>query len=251
MADNDPVTRAIRHGIVTVARGQLGAHYLLGAAGATPDRKDGAWYRTGGVELHANAAAGDRRDHGRRYPILFAATYRGEKYRVCAGRCLQAVVQVKPPGDPANPGHLLLPHPYKWERPERAIDAAGSVFGECCAGIRHFDCIHFVNWVLGHVQRLHYGFTHWIDHTTDVGFSDIWAGDLLTKTTPRKHIGIAVGPDTVIHASDTAWGVVETKIGAGEWDRCGRLKSSYWLRYELSPGSYDFEDDEVEAIEAD
>ena len=247
MADKDTETSAVRNGIVSLARDQVGEHYLLGAAGATPGREDGAWYRTGGVKLHPTSASVDSKaKDGRKFPIVLAATYSGSVLRVCAGRCSREEVKSRPKGDPGNPGHLALPSLYKWERPDRAMDASASVFGESCVGKRHFDCIHFVNWVLGNVQQRHYCIKHWIKGTKDVGFSDVWAGDVLTTGT--HHIGIASGPETAIHASDTQWGVVESKIKSGEWDRCGRLDAGFWRRYKITPAEIIFDESEVDSF---
>lgn len=216
---------AVREAIVEYAREQVGAHYVMGAAGNTPGNADGAWYRPDTVKLHENDPKG-------KPPFLFAATRSGEKKHVCGGRYSCADVKKLSQGDPANAAHTVKPSGYRWERPARYEGAKDSVFGECCAGIRHFDCIGFVNWVLGHVQQNHRGIPQWIAKTTEVGLTEIQAGDILT--TGDHHIGIATSATHVVHASDTQWGVIEQKISTGSWDRYGRVKESFWLKYGLT-----------------
>jgi cell wall-associated NlpC family hydrolase len=245
-ADDEIKAEAVKHGIIAIARGQVGAHYVLGAAGATPGNTDGAWYRLNGVKLHGNET---KRDGDRTRPILFTATYTGKSAcHVCAGRCDNKEVKARPEGDPENLLHTLRPDGYLWERPDRKMDAAKSVFGESCVGKRHFDCIGFINWVLGNVQQKQWSIASWVEHTEEVPLKTVAAGDVLTTS---DHIGLATDKTTVVHASDTHVGVIETKISAGGWKRCGRLKASFWLRYKLEPGTIDFDVEDVDVIRAD
>jgi cell wall-associated NlpC family hydrolase len=248
MNEKERLTSAARHEVVSLARSQIGAHYLLGAAGATPGNSDGAWYRKNGVKMHDIAAKGNRKDHGRKCPMVYAAFLQGQDKRVvCGGRYNQKEVDRLPEGDPTNPIHLFLPQVYKWERPSRVIEADKSVWGEACMGIRHFDCVHFVNWVYRFIIHKHFGITRWIKTAKEEvkNFANAQPGDILTATKPRRHIGIVASPSTVVHASDNQWGVVETNIRDGHWNRCGRLPSSLWLEHliESSPG-YDPIDEE-------
>jgi cell wall-associated NlpC family hydrolase len=123
------------------------------------------------------------------------------------------------------------------------MDSSESVFGESCVGVRHFDCIGFVNYIMGQVQQRQWNIASWIKHTQEVQLKDAMAGDILTKS---GHIGLAVSPSHVVHASDTQYGVIETSIGKGSWTRCGRMSVSFWLCYELTPGTIDFTFEQVE-----
>jgi len=218
---------AVRDTIVELARGQIGAHYIKGGAGNTPGNSDGAWYSQDRlVQMHENVTDEEP-------PVLYAASWTGtEKRYVCGGRSKQPDVAARSVGDPESTVQTSRPWYFKWERPDALLSSKSSVFGECCKGIRHFDCIGFVNWVLGHVQENHRDIPKWIAKSTAISSREVEAGDILTTGT--HHIGIATGPSQVVHASDTHVGVVETKIADGSWDRFGRLPDSFWLRYGLT-----------------
>lgn len=228
MADTQTSTLAVRRYFVALARQQIGCHYLWGAAGATPDQQDGAWYRRGAVFMHANDTAGNARDHGRTKPILHAACCRVDGYKVCAGRCDNDIVSILQEGDPDNPAHNRAANQFVWTRPSGVIDARTTVKGQGCEGIRHFDCIGFVNWLISQVvTQVHRSIPQWEQATTNVGFRDVWAGDILTKS---GHIGIAADATHAVHASGTRVGVIENRISGGGWTRCGRMSERFWLR---------------------
>jgi cell wall-associated NlpC family hydrolase len=223
-------TLPIRQRAVALARQQVGCHYVWGGAGNTPDQADGAYYRTSAVHMHFDDPSPGRpgNEPGRRQPILYAAWCRVDGDKVCAGRSSLPAVQALPDGTRLN-ACPINPQAYRWPRPSGEINGHTLVYGECCLGIRHFDCIGLINWVVSTVAKpTHHGIGSIINNTTAVAFSDVQPGDLLTIN--QTHIGIATGLGTVVQAQGTATGVVETHLppNGGGWTRCGRPAVSFW-----------------------
>jgi cell wall-associated NlpC family hydrolase len=224
-------TLPIRQRAVALARDQVGCHYVWGGAGNMPDQSNGAYYRTSAVHMHPDDLGPGRRGYepARRQPILYAAWCRVDGDKVCAGRSALPAVQVMPDGTKLN-ASPINPDAYRWPRPSGTINGTQVVYGECCIGIRHFDCIGLINWVVSSVAKpTHHGIATIINATTAVDFSQVQAGDILTIN--QTHIGIATGAGTVVQAQGTATGVVETALprNGGGWTRCGRPSVSLWM----------------------
>jgi cell wall-associated NlpC family hydrolase len=228
MADTQTSTIAVRRHFVALARQQIGCHYLWGAAGARPGQQDGAYYRKGSVFMHENDTSGNSRDNGRTKPILHAACCRVDGYKVCAGRCDNQIVRVLREGDPANVVHNNTANQFVWTRPDGVINSSKTVKGQGCEGIRHFDCIGFVNWLFSEVvTHAHRSIPQWQQAGRDVGLRDVWAGDILTKP---GHIGIAADATSAVHASGTRVGVIESPLSGSGWTGCYRMSEQYWLQ---------------------
>ena len=139
-----------------------------------------------------------------------------------------------PRGNPSDQQQLDRPTSYTWPRPSVDIDSNLVVWGEACMGIRHFDCIGFINWCISEdVRQFHHSIQQVIDMTTTIATgvknvikADIWAGDILTVRT--HHIGFASGNGNAIHASGTRQGVLDHSITQRPWDRVGRFRSGFW-----------------------
>ena len=162
--------------VIAEAKKHIGAHYIHGGYGATPGNSDGCKCRPGMVNLIVS--------HDRLNPVFDAkpekniAVYAAQtsithadgktKYSVCAGN-----YNSFPGGRPANPRDWDLnnyltslkavENPAHWPffvrvyTPRRAFgpgaDPSGDiggvlVWGQTCAGIRHFDCVGFISYCL-------------------------------------------------------------------------------------------------------
>jgi cell wall-associated NlpC family hydrolase len=231
-----------RQQLIDWAKAEIGSHYLWGAAGNTPGNSDGAFYRPNQVHLHENDTepAPKGCDYGRTQDILFAATCFVDGNCVCAGRDEHSEVRSLPRADVEKLGQLdpKAASKYRWPRPYPHIESPSdkkhpkkhTKWGESCVGIRHFDCIGFVNWCLAKVGAPHQrSIAQWIHNTHEVSFDDLWPGDILTHDEPgHHHIGIASGRGIVIHAWCAAQGVVETAIQGKGFTRAGRLPPGFW-----------------------
>src|SRR5262245_38935308 len=224
--------------LVWIARSLVGSHYVWGGYGNTPGAADGVPGAFGRrVRLHENDP-GDfdpRRRRYRRSPWLFAAYTRVTRLAVRGGRRAVPRMQALPVGDPNNLAHRLAPWDYRWPRPDD-LDLGAVVFGESCAGRRHFDCTGLGNFVLWKALRwpVTFAIEQWIGNTSEVPLTALEPGDLLTaaheSSTGSRHIGIATGAGTVVHARGYRLGVMETPAaGAGTpWSRAGRLAERQW-----------------------
>ncbi len=148
-----------RQDIIRYARRFLGSHYLWGAGGSTPGASDGIPHRRASVTLEKPSLDPAK-------PCVFAAACdaSGSKY-VCAGRYknfpggrfawptdwdLQNYLEGLKGTDPAlwKPFcNYFSPRKIVGEN-VAAVHKQTAVWGEDCRGVRHFDCIYFVNYVL-------------------------------------------------------------------------------------------------------
>jgi hypothetical protein len=147
---------AVRQRVVEIALEQAsaGAHYLWGSQGSTPNS---------GREVKFNPKSLDPKT------VSFcAARCDRDGAQVCGGRYLRRTL---PAGltNPTLPGSPAL---TTWleengQRPETNWDDSLTprltygtgvtkqiVWGEGCDDTRHFDCISFINWCLGHVRAV-------------------------------------------------------------------------------------------------
>lgn len=228
MADTDSATQSRRQAVVARARLNIACHYVWGAAGNVPGQSDGAWYRPAAARMHDLVLdpRGDRRYPNLHQPIMYAAWCRVDGDKVCAGRTMVAEVKTLAKGDTLN---MTPPDPslYSWPRPSGVINAPTKVYGESCFGVRHFDCIGFVNYCISVAHKpVWFSIPNCINQTQEVPLTDTWAGDILTIG--ESHIGIATGNGMAVHARSTEWGVCETAVAGGGWGRCGRFASYFW-----------------------
>jgi cell wall-associated NlpC family hydrolase len=239
MADTGEKTLTKRQSVIELAQDQIGCHYVWGGAGNTPGNEDGAFYRRGAVKMHDNETGPPPKahaDHGRKVAIILAAYCRVDGYKVCVGRSRLTEVMALERGDTNDPTLFDSEYTdlYSWPRPDMVIDSNLVGWGESCDGVRHFDCIGFINWCLSEeVRPFHHSIQQVIDMTKEiakgrapVGEADIRAGDILTVG--AHHLGFASGDGTAVHASSTHRGVVEDSLIGPGWDRVGRLPSSFW-----------------------
>ena len=95
------------------------------------------------------------------------------------------------------------------------------VWGQSCEGIRHFDCISFVNYCLMELKGGEYTFEilQWRDNPAMTGgkvfpLAGLGAnfkledGDIIIKTVPHQHIAFVTKEGEIIQAADTDQGVV-------------------------------------------
>jgi cell wall-associated NlpC family hydrolase len=212
-----------RRAVVAEAQRHVGAHYVWGAAGATPGGQDGMPARAGAV-----LRVPDRLDA--RNPCLRAASCSVDGLHVCAGRFQTVGGRVLQPGDAAltryldslrgkpaeqwQPMNGLWPRMMEGKKVTRQI-----VLGESCIGVRHFDCVGFINYCLSVVLRrsVQNSIEGWINNSPEVRDGSDQPGDILTVGT--HHIGFAMGDGRVIHASETARGVVIDSLAGRTWRR--------------------------------
>jgi len=231
-------------GVIQYARSLVGSHYLWGAAGATPGRQDGAWYRRGSVGLEPSSLDPAK-------PSVFAATCDVDGHYVCAG-----IFNKIPGGRYADPrdwdlvnylgmlgdlGSEDLWYPYYSRFTPRVVkgnnvsNTGRIVWGEDCRYVRHFDCIGFVNHVLSQTTNpnWHYSIPQYgagAGGTTPVPLEDPPAdADILVRGT--THIGLLSASGRVVQAEDHATGVhADGAYYAANWTGRFRVPDDfYWF----------------------
>ena len=220
--DQGAVLAQRRQALITEAMRHVGAHYLWGAAGATPGGHDGMPGRPGSVR-----SVPDRLDAAN--PCLHAASCAVAGLHVCAGRYKTLGDRVLQPnqmelrqyieGLRGTPPEQWQPLNTLWPRMmEGSTVTRQIVLGESCVGVRHFDCVGFINYCFSTVfrQPIQRAIDQWINESPEVTDRSDMAGDILTKG--NNHIGLALGDGRVVHASQASRGVVIDQIGAG-WRR--------------------------------
>jgi hypothetical protein len=136
-------------------------------------------------------------------------------------------------------GKLTLMGPGHSEFPRR-INSGGLIhLGESCNGIRHYDCIGFVNWVLSKVLRPRWKQS--MVYYTNTGGKDLFkirefdngddlvpkaeVGDLVAKSPTDPHIGICAthnGRLEVVNCRSMSEGLVCSPL-TGEWRFLAKL----------------------------
>lgn len=131
------------------------------------------------------------------------------------------------------------PHFEKYGISPRRIEGEGSAIAlsEDCRNRRHFDCIGFIFWALNEVMPWiawwERGIPQYaqkndtlLDNLGLISGSQLRPGDICVRlNTDPKHIGIAVGPGTVVHASREDIGVVVQNFSEGKWTSVSRVKA--------------------------
>jgi len=224
-----------RDRVMTLARTNLGAHYLWGAAGACPDMANGMPGRPGSVLMWTRAIDPDD-------IMTSTAICRVSGSNTCAGK----------PRQPGSQTPAYIPNaagiPAGTETPQlsyRTVHTAyrtnrkpGIILGERCESKRHFDCVGFVNYCLsiafGESVQMDicgdatHGYRGYANAMVQVPTSEAHhPGDILIfggtevdfegrrVLTGSHHIAFSVGDGVqMLHASETEYGVVQTGIGA-------------------------------------
>lgn len=217
--------------VIQVALSQVGAHYLWGAAGATPGHLDGMPGRPGSVMRLPDVLDPDA-------PTLRSAACDVDGYHVCAGRFSRVGGRVVSPRDKELDEYLLglnrlqpaawQPWSGLWPRRMKGRTVTEQiVLGEDCTIRKHFDCIGFVNWCLSRVvggRGVQLGITQFkipenakTPHIcAPVGSGDVRTADIVTRGV--DHIGFLTGDGRVVHASQSSDGVIVETYVASAWD---------------------------------
>jgi hypothetical protein len=232
--------------IIQFGRRFIGSHYLWGAAGATPNQQDGAYYRTGAVNLDADAKSNEK-------PSVFAASCDVDGHYVCAGNFKEFIDQTGGgytyPSDVNLTKYLdeirKLPsnsywYPYKSRFTPRVMkgnnlgaDDNRIVWGEDCRYVRHFDCVGFVNFVLSLTtsQKWSFSISQYaagsITGATSVPLdSPIVDGDILVRNT--EHIAFLCADGQVLQAQDHATSVHAKETFQAQRNKDNKAQTPPW-----------------------
>lgn len=238
--------------ITEFGRRFIGSHYLWGSAGAKPTKQDGAFYRRGSVELAADASSNEE-------PSVFAATCDVDGHFVCAGNFQQFTKDTGGGYTTAtdieltdyldmlrkDPDHAHW-YPYKGRFTPRVMkgtnfdpktDNNRIVWGEDCRGVRHFDCVGFVNFVLNVTTG-----QQWTFNISQYGAAMTSAtsvpldsppedGDILVNGT--EHIAFLCADGQVLQAQDHATSVHANETYSAKKDKDGKIKSKWSGRFRV------------------
>lgn len=241
-----------RKAITTFARTFIGSHYLWGSAGAFPGQLNGARYRHGSVPW--NAASLHLADLS-----ICAAKCDVQGHYVCAGRFQKAGGHAVSDTDVALNNFLSFfgsAALAEWESmllrlTPRVVRGAGVpsagkiVWGENCTGIRHFDCISFINYVLTETTispDKDKGWTAAIEHWSRMWTTDVpltapnVAGDILIRYNDDEkgrhfsHIAFLDDNGFVVQAQMASTGVhADERYEPSTWQIRRRLENQYLL----------------------
>jgi hypothetical protein len=174
-----------RKAITTFARTLIGCHYLWGSGGAYPGHLNGARYRPGSVPWNEPSLQITSLS-------ICAAKCDVLGHYVCAGRFDKAGGYELKPDDPSLKNFLsqyASADLAQWEsmtlrltprivRGKDVPSAGKIIMGENCVGVRHFDCISFINYVLGETTKSPDPKNGWSGNIQQ------WASDLWTTDVP-------------------------------------------------------------------
>jgi len=238
-------TYASRAVDTALAQAAAGAHFLAGAAGATPGGSEGTRFRPGCVTLSppwTDPVA----------PSVFAARCDIDGLHVCAGRfnapnggiaggraaSTDTDLIVYLAGLASCPEEQWKPF-FQFFSPRRSKGAGlegGLVWGEDCRAKQHFDGVGLVNWCLeqaiGALYPITFGIATW---ATDASWTEAVAltepprkGDIVLRATAGRftHIGFLVGDQNphvpaelghVVLAEHAGVGVVRRRFSPRGW----------------------------------
>ena len=249
--------------LIAIAKTYVGCHYLNGSYGAYPTGVDGDGgpTRKGGVFLIADPKRLDPKVDKEKegFAVKAATMFTKGTQCVCAGSYASI-----PGGRHASPADQDLkdylaklgPDPKTWPNfyeiftPRRAYGQGQNgvlVWGEDCTGIRHFDCITYVNYCLWKLTGKPYSFEirQWKDDAANPGKSR-WTSNVTGATVYRlslnpnlalqdgdivagipsnsEHIGLVGSDGTVYQAQDTTKGVhANGRFSPSSWHFLARL----------------------------
>jgi hypothetical protein len=240
-----------RMSIGTDAVSYQGCHYLWGAAGATPGNQDGARYRAGSVDWVPNQINNPSQ------AMVWACSCNVDPpTRVCCGRYdeVSGGREARPRDQDlldylallkSTPVQSMWPPFFDRFTPRLANWMEGQsmvsklVWGEDCRGVRHFDCIGFINfllmdWNVQLLARSQAGISWLRTNLEDVSDQEPWPADIVMVGT--DHIGILFNETRVVHAFQSISGVIMEPFTAGNpgnygpgnstrvrWDMRGRV----------------------------
>jgi hypothetical protein len=254
---------AIRQSIVDLALSFVqSGHYLEGTAGNTPGSADG---NPGGGKIAAAVLLPpslDRTSMEQRKAISVctAVQYGAKGYNTCAGRSgvntgdLEAYLREAEKARAAGkdqrqwPGYGPLQlHPRRYFLKNTIQEGGKIVWGESCAGHKHFDCVGLVNYCLAE-HTPHAGWcweiSQYMDGTAggvtivpkvspktkELDSDSVMNADLVgrKKEAGWVHIGMLYRVDGkiyVVQTGDTKYGVTAGEIyDPSKWSKCVRMK---------------------------
>jgi hypothetical protein len=253
--------------VIAEARSNIGAHYIHGAYGATPGNNDGHPRRAGMVELirsHDRLDPKYNGDNKKKNIAVYAAQVtiihpdKSEHFSVCAGnnesfpggrpayatdhdivKYIDSLKKIRDPKQWPYFVNIYSPRRVYGPGPDPATGDIGGilVWGQVCEGVRHFDCVGFVNYCLWKGTGIEYQLSIAAWHATpqsqaatvyDLSKSkpdEILDGDILCKG--DHHIALLAADGSIIEAQDTDVGVRSTGTfsltGTGGWTHLVRL----------------------------
>jgi hypothetical protein len=214
--------------IIRYGRRLIGSHYLWGAAGATPNKQDGAFYRAGSVNLDTDAKSNDQ-------PSVFAATCDVDDHFVCAGNFTQFATETGGGYTYSSDANLTayldelrkLPsnlhwYPYKSRFTPRVVkgknvgtDDKRLVWGEDCR------YVSISQYAAGNITS-----------ATSVPLdSPSMDGDILVRNT--EHIAFLCADGMVLQAQDHATSVHASESYLGQNDKDDKKKTSWTGRFRV------------------
>lgn len=243
--------------LMEIARSYDKCHYINGSYGSIPGvAGSGSPNRPDGLALvnsHNRLDTALDIKHKQQNLAVSAAEMTVKSYCVCAGSWRNI-----PGGRWTDPNAWDLENYLKtlrgvsdtglWQpyfgiyTPRRAFGPGqkGEVYwGQSCAGIRHFDCITFINYCLWKLTGTMRGYeiTHWINNpamtmakvfTLPNSSIKLEDGDILLRTVDHEHIAFVSKDGQLVQAEDTDKGVTVSENGAykpsdGGWSHLARV----------------------------
>lgn len=226
----------------------VGSHYLWGAAGASPGNHEGAPYLRGGVSLEGlqinnperisvgaasldagRGAGGKQVCCGRYQNISGGREIIGQDRELNNYLTMLRTTHARTPPDQIPSLNGLTPRWANWEDDYTHQMTRKLVWGEDCRLKQHFDCVHFINYVL---IACGVRFAHRITisgyigntYTETLDKNQPWVGDIVTHGI--GHIGFIFDANTVVHAKQSVSGVVREPYYPNQWTRLGRIRDT-------------------------
>ena len=231
----------------------IGCHYVWSAGGANPGQADGMPGRPARIEMLPNVL-----DEGSPQLAVFAAkaTHPNGKMYVCAGRYNAEGVRDSAGSRDLGPylaglrklgASGLETYPRFSNTPRRIPEIKGVVWGEDCRGVRHFDCIGFINYCLSRAlqrsikystsQIVAYGIDQETEAKTYKNARPVSklapaTADLVTRGGTEEApgpIGFYDGEGGfVVHACDMANGVIFEEYDSSKREGCYRFGGGFF-----------------------